>query len=127
MFFIAGLAGMLVWLPLSRRLEKHWLYMISAVATSILLLSGSMLFGANHLFGTGNVGALVSGYGLTGFFSCIILFIPQSMLADVADEQQLLTGRRTEGALFGILHSGNNSPQELRLCSRAGCWNTSFA
>jgi len=43
---------------------------------------------------------------VTGFFNCIILFIPQSMLADVADEQQLVTGRRTEGALFGILSFG---------------------
>ena len=105
-FFFAGLVGMLVWLPVSRRLEKHWLYVISATATSILLLSGSMLFGVNHLLGTGNVWALVSGYALTGFFNCIILFIPQSMLADVADEQQLVTGRRTEGALFGILSFG---------------------
>ncbi len=105
-FFIAGLVGMLVWLPVSRRVEKHWLYISSASATSILLLSASMLFGANHPLGTGNVWALVSGYAVTGFFNCIILFIPQSMLADVADEQQLVTGRRTEGALFGILSFG---------------------
>ena len=108
-FFGAGLAGTLVWLRVSNSFEKHRLYVVSAMATGLLVAGAAILFGRGHLFGTGNVVALVAGYSLTGFFHSILWFIPQSMLADVSDEVHLVTGRRSEGALFGILSFGQQT------------------
>jgi Na+/melibiose symporter-like transporter len=70
------------------------------------LLGALVLFGEGHLLGTGDVRPLLIGYGLVGFFNCILWFIPQSMLADVADEIEFLTGRRREGALLGMFSFG---------------------
>ena len=68
------------------------------------MLGALTLFGEGHLFGTGDVRPLLVGYGLDGFFNCILWFIPQSMLADVADESELITGRRARGrAVWNIL------------------------
>jgi len=67
-----------------------------------MMIGALPLFGKGHLFGTGDVRPLLVGYAVTGFFNCILWFIPQSMLADVADEGELSTGLRREGALFGL-------------------------
>ena len=102
-FFSAGLLGTLFWLRFSRRFDKHRLYVLSAVVTAVLMLAGLFLFGKGHLLGTGNIRPLLFGYALTGFFNCILWFMPQSMLADIVDENEWMTGTRHEGALFGML------------------------
>ncbi len=100
--YVGGVLGMVFWLRICKNFDKHWLCVFAAVVTSALMLAVPMLFGEGHLFGTGDVRPLLIGYGLAGFFNCVLWFIPQSMLADVADESELITGRRREGALFGI-------------------------
>lgn len=105
-FFAGGLAGTLLWLRVSARFDKHKLYIFSTVVTSVLMAGAMPLFGKGHLFGTGDVRPLLIGYGLTGFFNCILWFIPASMLADVADEAELTSGRRSDGALFGLFSLG---------------------
>jgi GPH family glycoside/pentoside/hexuronide:cation symporter len=99
----AGLLGTLFWIRVSHRFDKHLLYVFSATATAVLMLAGQSLFGKGHLFGTGNVRPLLIGYGLAGFFGCMLWFLPPSMMADVADEHELMAGTRPEGALFGVL------------------------
>jgi Na+/melibiose symporter-like transporter len=106
MFFTAGLLGTVFWLRVSRKFDKHRLYVFSAAVTSALMLAAFALLGKGHLLGTGDVRPVLIGYGVTGFFNCILWFMPQSMLADVADESELITGRRSEGALFGMLSFG---------------------
>ena len=101
-FFIAGLAGVLFWLRLSTRLEKHHLFAISTFVTALISVAAVLLFGKGHLFGTGHPGPLLVGYGLAGFFSSVVWFIPQSMLADVADNSELVGGSRREGSLYGF-------------------------
>ena len=105
-FFGAGLLGTLFWLRISRKLDKSRLYVFSAAATSTLMLASLALFGKGHPFGTGDVRLLLVGYGVVGFFNCILWFIPQSMLADVTDENELITGRRSDGALLGMFSFG---------------------
>jgi Na+/melibiose symporter-like transporter len=102
-FFSAGLLGTVFWLRLAKSFDKHRLYVISAVATAVLMLIGLVLFGKGHPLGTGNARPLLFGYALTGFFNCVLWFMPQSMLADIADENEWITGTRHEGALFGML------------------------
>ena len=94
--------------------------MHDALVTSALMLSGLMLFGDGHLFGTGDVRPLLVSYGLAGFFNCILWFIPQSMLVDVADESELITGRRREGALFGLFSFGQKIAAGVALLLAGG-------
>ena len=105
-FFGAGLLGTVFWLGVASRFEKGRLYVFSATITSALMLASVALFGKGHPLGTGDVRPLLIGYGVVGFFNCILWFIPQSMLADVADENELMTGRRREGALLGMFSFG---------------------
>ncbi len=105
-FYTSGLLGTIFWLRISRLFDKHRLYMFSATATAALMLGGLALFGTGNPLGTGNVRYLLIGYAITGFFGCMLWFLPPSMLADVADETELSTGRRPEGVLFGMLSFG---------------------
>ncbi len=114
-FFGAGLLGTVFWLGVSSRFEKGRLYVFSAAITSALMLASLALFGKGHPLGTGDVRPLLIGYGVVGFFNCILWFIPQSMLADVADENELITGRRREGALLGMFSFGQQVATGLAL------------
>lgn len=105
-FYVGGLIGMAVWIWLSRRVEKHQLYFVATLATATLMLSAGILLGEGHLLGTGNVRVLLAGHALAGFFGSILWFMPASMVADVADEDELTTGRRREGSFFGIFSFG---------------------
>ena len=79
---------------------------MSAGLTSVFTLAALPLFGEGHLLGTGNIRSWLIAYGIAGFFASILWFIPQSMLADVADEGEWLTGKRSEGSLFGMFSFG---------------------
>jgi glycoside/pentoside/hexuronide:cation symporter, GPH family len=105
-FYLGGAAGLFFWLALSRRVEKHWLYMVAAVCTGILMLSAILLLGEGRPFGTGNPLPVVVGHALAGLFGSVIWFLPASMVADVADEDELETGKRREGSFFGIYFFG---------------------
>lgn len=108
-FFSGCLLGTLFWLRISKKMDKHFICLIAAIATSALLLSAWPMFGKGHPFGTGDIRPILLGYGVTGFFSCILAFVPPSMLADVADESELTIGDRREGALFGIFSLGQQA------------------
>ena len=105
-FYVGGLVGIVLWLSVSRIVEKHWLYLLSIVTTATLMLCAFLLLGEGHVFGTGDVRVLVIGHTLAGFFGSILWFMPGSMIADVADEDELATGQRREGSFFGIFYFG---------------------
>ncbi len=102
-YWSTSLLGTLFWMRFSRRFDKHLLYVFSATCTAAIMIAGQLLFGKDHLFGTGDVRPLLIGYGLAGFFGCILWFLPPSMMADLADEAELMTRNRQEGAFFGVL------------------------
>ena len=118
--YVGGVLGMVFWLRICRNFDKHWLFVLAALVTSALMVSALMLFGEGHLFGTGDVRPLLVGYGVAGFFNCILWFIPQSMLADVADESELITGMRREGALFGLFSFGQQIAAGVALLLAGG-------
>jgi GPH family glycoside/pentoside/hexuronide:cation symporter len=105
-FYVVGLVAVFFWLWVSRVVEKRWLYLLATLATAILMVCALLLVGEGHYFGTGNVRVLIIGHALGGFFSSILWFMPGSMVADVADEDELATGQRREGSFFGIFFFG---------------------
>jgi GPH family glycoside/pentoside/hexuronide:cation symporter len=114
-FYVGALVGIVFWLRLSRVIEKHWLYLLTNLATATLMLCALLLVGDGRLFGTGNVRALIIGHALGGFFGSILWFMPGSMIADVADEDELATGQRREGSFFGIFFFGQQLAAGLSL------------
>jgi GPH family glycoside/pentoside/hexuronide:cation symporter len=86
--------------------EKHKLYVMSALITALLMLCAFLLVGEGGIFGVGNLLPLVIGHVLLGFFGSVVWFIPASMVADVIDEDETVTGRRREGSFFGIFSFG---------------------
>lgn len=107
--YSSAILGTIFWLRASKKMNKHSIVIVSCAVTSVLLLGGWLLFGKGHLFGTGDARPLLAGYGITGFFSCILAFVPASMLADVIDENELAVGHRREGALFGMFSLGQQA------------------
>jgi GPH family glycoside/pentoside/hexuronide:cation symporter len=105
-YWTAGLAGVVFWLRLSRSMEKNTLYLVGTVATATAMAAVFALVGEGHLLGTGNVRALLAGHVLVGFFGSTLWFVPATLIADVVDEDELATGRRREGAFFGLYSFG---------------------
>ena len=97
---------MAFWLLMSKMVEKHRLYLLAALVTAALMLAAFMLLGEGRLFGTGNIRPLLIGHALLGFFGSALWFIPASMVADVVDEDELVTGMRREGSFFGLFSFG---------------------
>jgi len=105
-FYVGALLGVFQWMALARRTEKRTLSMIAMAATAALLLMAWLLIGEGHLFGTGHVTPLVVGSIIGGMFASAVWVIPPSMVADVADTDELKTGLRREGIFFGIANFG---------------------
>ena len=105
-FYIGSILGLPIWLALARVVDKHVLYVFGALASAAILVSALVLVGPGTVLGTGNVLALSIGHGIAGLLTSVVWFAPQSMIADVSDESELLTGERREGAFFGIFFLG---------------------
>jgi len=105
-FYVGALLGTFFWLRLARRTEKQTLYMISGLASAVLLCGAALLIGPGRLFGTGNVLPLLLGHAIGGLFASAVWVIPSSMMADVTDHDELSTGFRREGIYFGIMNFG---------------------
>ena len=103
---IGGLIGVAFWLCMVKAVEKHWLYFLAALVTAVLLLAAFLLMGEGRFFGTGNIRPLLISHALLGFFGSVLWFVPASMVADVADENELVTGVRREGSFFGLFSFG---------------------
>ncbi len=114
-FYGMAFLGIIFWSFVAKKIEKQRLYLMSAVAVIVLLLVAQFLFGAGHLLASGNVRLFALGRALSGFFGSIVWFVPASMIADVADEDELGTGQRREGLLFGVTALGRNLASGLAL------------
>jgi Na+/melibiose symporter-like transporter len=105
-FYVGALAGVFVWMGLARRAEKRTLGMIAIAAMAVVLLMATLLVGEGRLFGTGHAMPLLIGSIIGGLFASAVWVIPPSMVADVADTDELRTGLRREGIFFGIANFG---------------------
>lgn len=114
-FALGGLTGVAVWMWVARRIDKKRLYEGCALVTAGIFLAAYLLLGEGRLFGTGNVAVVTLGNALGGFFGSVLWFIPASMLADVADEDELLSGERREGIFFGLYFFGQQAAAGLAI------------
>ena len=105
-FYVGALAGVFLWMALSKRTEKRTLSMAATLGTATLLCAATFLVGEGHLFGTGNALPLIAGYFIAGVVASAVWVIPASMVADITDEDEFHTGLRREGMYFGILNLG---------------------
>jgi Na+/melibiose symporter-like transporter len=108
---VITLAGLIIgipfWIVMARRLDKKPAFMIGAavfsafvVAGPVLKLLGAWPERANESLYMGLLGAF--GF-LASFGAAASLITATSMMADLADEHELDTGRRQEGIFFGAL------------------------
>jgi GPH family glycoside/pentoside/hexuronide:cation symporter len=103
-FFLGALCGVFCWLRVSRRLEKGRLYFLGTMGTALVMGSAFVFLGEGRPLGTGSVAPLLFGNCVAGFFASLLWIIPSSMIADVADQDELLTGERRQGTFFGLFH-----------------------
>src|SRR4029077_17343818 len=104
--YLGALAGVVPWVWMARRREKRSLCLVAVSALAALRALAAVLFGEGHLFGTGNRRLLFVGSLLAGFFASALWVLPPSMLADVADDDEVQRGERREGLFFGLLNLG---------------------
>jgi GPH family glycoside/pentoside/hexuronide:cation symporter len=105
-FYIGALLGCLFWTKIGKVVEKRHLYFAGTLSAAIILACAYVLLGEGRYFGTGNLQPLLYGHGVAGFFGSVLWIIPASMIADVADEDQMRYGERREGTLFGLVNFG---------------------
>jgi Na+/melibiose symporter-like transporter len=92
-YFISGVVGFALWLPVSRRLGKH-----RAWALSMLVACGA--FAWVPWFTSGDLGLFLLVCLLTGLSLGVDMALPASIQADVADGHRSGSGRT--GLLFGL-------------------------
>jgi GPH family glycoside/pentoside/hexuronide:cation symporter len=105
-FYTGAIGGVVLWMSLARRTEKRTLYIMAAIASATLLFMATFLIGAGRPFGTGHPLPLIIGHVVGGIFASAVWVVPASMIADVADADELATGLRREGIYFGIMNFG---------------------
>ncbi len=101
-FYVGALLGVAFWLRNLRRFAKHQLFILNTLLLAVLMCMAYFLVGEGRLFGVGNALPLTLVNTVGGFFAAALWVVPSSMVADVADVDELETGRRREGAFFGI-------------------------
>jgi len=105
-FYAGALGGVVLWMALAKRTEKRTLYIMATVASGSLLLMATLLIGQGKPLGTGHPFPLLLGHVIGGIFASAVWVVPASMIADVADTDELKTGLRREGIYFGIMNFG---------------------
>jgi GPH family glycoside/pentoside/hexuronide:cation symporter len=104
--YVGALPGVFLWMALAKKAEKRTLFMSASIGLTAMLGSAALLIGPGLLFGTGRPAPLIAGYALGGILASALWVIPPSMVADIADSDELLTGLRREGIYFGIVSFG---------------------
>ena len=105
-FYTGALLGLLVWVRLARRVEKHHVYAATTMITAVVMSSGYWLVGEGRPFGTGNMPMLVVLNGMAGFFGIAGAVIAPSMMADITAQDERQEGRRRDGVFFGVYSFG---------------------
>jgi glycoside/pentoside/hexuronide:cation symporter, GPH family len=104
--YAGGLAGIGVWLRVSRHVEKHYVYALTTMLTGVVISSGYWLVGEGRFFGPGAVWVLTIANATVGFFGAGNVVLAPSMIADLSAQDEQRSGRRRPGSFFGICSLG---------------------
>ncbi|MGH9593891.1 MAG: MFS transporter, partial [Bryobacteraceae bacterium] len=106
-FYLGAVAGVICWLVFARHGEKHKMYLAATLGMASLLWMAFLLIGHGRPFAPGSVVMpLIAGHAIGGLLASAVWVLPASMLADIADADELSSGQRREGIYFGILSLG---------------------
>lgn len=95
LYFLCGIAGIPVWLRLSRAVGKHR-------AWSIAMIAACVVFAAVPLLGPGDVLAFAAVCVLTGLAVGADLVLPAAIQADVVDIDTAASGSQRTGLYFAL-------------------------
>jgi len=104
--YVGALLGVFMWMGLGRHVEKRTSCILAVTGAASIMLMATLLVGEGKLFGTGHAMPLIFGSLIAGMFVSAVWVVPPSMVADVADTDELNTGLRREGIFFGIANFG---------------------
>lgn len=95
-FYVVGVATAPVWSMISNRIGRHRALAIGCCgfATYMVLMMAMPPGNMVYFFGMGLLG---------GTMACSVDMLPRSMMADVADEDRLVSGQDRTGMLFALL------------------------
>lgn len=96
LFIAAGLVGAMFWGWLAQKIGKHRALIVSAVAYAV---SQSALM----LIPPATMALAIPGMISVGFVSSAFILIVRAMVADVADEVRLETGKERVGLLYALV------------------------
>lgn len=95
LYFVAGLAGVVIWLPLAKRIGKHRTWCVAMIMACCAFI-WSPLLGAGDTFWFGAI-LVVAGLALAAD-----LILPLSMQADVIDADTATSGEQRSGLYFAV-------------------------
>lgn len=113
---IGFIPGIPFWTVVSRRLDKKPTFLVSLSLFSIFSLVPPLAFIAGYFPDRASplyLGTLIVMVVLAAFSAAGGIVTAGSMMADIADEHELLTGRRQEGIFFGALTFAGKSASGL--------------
>lgn len=96
LYFLAGLAGVPIWVILARRIGKHRALQVSCLWWAVALAIIPLVPDAN-------MAAAAAGIVFAGLAQGAGILLLRSMMADVVDEDEVLTGASRPGLFFGLL------------------------
>jgi Na+/melibiose symporter-like transporter len=113
---IGFIPGVPFWTVVSRRLDKKPTFLLSLSLFSVFSLIPPLAFIAGYFPDRASplyLGTLIIMVILAAFCAAGGIVTAGSMMADIADEHELLTGRRQEGIFFGALTFAGKSASGL--------------
>lgn len=112
--FIVAILAQPLWVKITEKIEKKGAIMLGLVISivgcfilALLVIMREMVISFPVLL---IVYALIVGFGSSPLFS-----VPPSMIGDIVDQQEFLTGNRNEGVYFGMLNFGYKISQSIAI------------
>lgn len=95
-YFLAGIAGVPIWVQISKRLGKHRTWCAAMTTAAVFFLPVAAL-------GPGDVNLYLALAIVTGLCVGADFFLPPAIQADVIDKETVLSGQSRAGLYFSIL------------------------
>jgi glycoside/pentoside/hexuronide:cation symporter, GPH family len=101
-----AIGGTVGWTRLARARDKHRLYFVAGMTLASLLAALFWVASPGALIEPLRYAVLVLGHAAIGASAAGPAVLAPSMLADVAEEHELLSGQRSDGVFFGVFSAG---------------------